>query len=326
MRVLVTGGTGALGPAVVAALAEHGHTVSVMTRGRLPAEVQARATAIRGDITSAADVRRAATGADAIVHLAALLHVPLEAPVADDAYERVNVTGTQHVIAAAQEVGARRVVLASTVAVYGDTPSSPVQESAPLAPVSAYARTKAKAESLVRGAADLSPVILRFPAVYGGHMKGHYRQLVTFLRTAPMVVPGSGHNRRSLIFEQDAALAIATALTHPAAAGRTFNVADETPYEVRRTIAAIAAALGHRPPRLFVPRAIAIGVAGALELIAPAAGRRAQAAAARLRKFNEDFVVDATAIAAALGLRAATPIDEGWRQTIAALDRHGPAD
>lgn len=324
MRVLVTGATGAIGPAVVAVLAEHGHTISVLTRGTVPDEVRARASYISaGDIKSPADVSLAAAGAEAIVHLAALLHVPADAPVGDEVYERVNVQGTRHVIAAARAAGASRLVFASTVGVYGDATPGTVDEMTPIAPATAYARSKAAAEALLMEARSigLSPVILRLSAVYGEHMKGHYRQLVAFMRKGPLAIPGDGRNRRSLIFDEDAARAIAIALTHPAAPGRVFNVANETPYEVRRTLLAISAALGRRPPPVFLPRPLALGAARALELASRATGGGPPAIADQLRKFNQDFTVDVRAIATTMGFRASTTLEDGWRRTIAALDR-----
>jgi 2-alkyl-3-oxoalkanoate reductase len=98
---LVTGATGALGPSVVAAL---GRTYEMRTLSRRSLECNAFSvpvTAVLGDVADREAVRRAASGAEVIVHLAALLHIVDPAPALREQYERVNVGGTSAVMAAA---------------------------------------------------------------------------------------------------------------------------------------------------------------------------------------------------------------------------------
>ncbi|MGA2520348.1 MAG: NAD-dependent epimerase/dehydratase family protein, partial [Acidimicrobiales bacterium] len=111
--VLVTGATGLAGANVCRLLVERGDTVRALARSSADVAplVALGVEVVAGDITDAADVRRAATGADSAVHCAALLggasqHLP--------DFEAVNVGGTSHVLDAAEALGMRRVVAVST--------------------------------------------------------------------------------------------------------------------------------------------------------------------------------------------------------------------
>jgi UDP-glucose 4-epimerase len=152
MRVLVTGGTGYIGHAVVRALQDAGHQVSVLTRQQDPA-VPGGVTAVTGDLFSPA-TRDAIATTDAVCHLAALAQARESA--ADPAgYYRVNVTGTLDLLAALlehdQDDPARlpRLVFASTSAVYGTPAEQPIGEDTPLNPMNPYGATKAAAEQAI---------------------------------------------------------------------------------------------------------------------------------------------------------------------------------
>jgi GDP-4-dehydro-6-deoxy-D-mannose reductase len=141
LRLLVTGVSGFAGTHLRSHLVLRGHeVVSLATRGGTDARI---------DVRDASLVRRAVEEAapDGIFHLAALAFVP----AADDSAactRDVNVTGTANVLDAARDVGVRTLVVSSG-AVYGRAPAEllPVSESSPLAPVGAYAESKAAAEA-----------------------------------------------------------------------------------------------------------------------------------------------------------------------------------
>ena len=107
---VVTGATGAIGPAVVEAFRADGYEVRTLSRSG----------DVRADITDAEGVRRGVAGADCVVHLAALLHVNNPPPSMREDYQRINVGGTENVVAAAWKEGVRRVVHVSTIAVHPD--------------------------------------------------------------------------------------------------------------------------------------------------------------------------------------------------------------
>lgn len=317
---LVTGATGAIGPGVVAAL---GATHDIRTLSRQapdPDQFAVPVTPFTGDIADAAAVRQAARGADAIVHLAALLHIVDPPPAMRAEYERVNVAGTATVLEAARAEGVSRVVLMSTIAVYGYAARTVLDEDAVPRPETFYGQTKLAAERLAMAArrGDGTPLatVLRSAAVYGPRVKGNYQRLVHALARGRFMPIGPGHNLRTVIFESDLAKAAALAAVHPAAAGRVYNVSDGRPRPLREIIEAICLALGRRPPRWHAPVA---PLRAALRLAAVVDRRPLR----MLDKYLEEVAVDATRIEHELGFTPATSLVEGWRQTIAGMRRAG---
>ena len=118
--ILVTGATGAIGPRVVAELHSAGYqlrtfSIDAPIAGLFPPHVEV----VIGDIADEAAVKYAMRGVDAVVHMAALLHIINPPPELREKYERINVGGTSTVVDAAISANVSRVVLFSTIAVYG---------------------------------------------------------------------------------------------------------------------------------------------------------------------------------------------------------------
>lgn len=311
-RVLVTGATGAVGPALVAQLLAHGDTVQVLARTApaLPPTV----SVLRGDILDPGALARAVAGVEIVFHLAAKLHVNDPAPLLQAEYQRVNVEGTRLVAEAARAAGVARLVLFSTINVYGPTPAGTTwNEQTPLQPDTLYARTKAEAEQVARSL--LPTVVLRLAAVYGPGMRGNYPRLLNAIRRGRFVQVGDGLNRRTLVHVADVCAAARLVAGHPAALGETFNVTDGEVHTLRTIIAVLSRACGRRPPRLTLPLAplrLAAWLATAL------LGRRSPLTPALLGKLTEEVAVDGTKLQG-LGFRPQYDLDTGWRATVAAL-------
>ena len=147
--ILVTGATGAVGPRVVHALDQAGfriRTFSVDTpaAGMFPQNVEV----LIGDVTDQVAVQSAMQGVDAVVHMAALLHIINPPPELCEKYERVNIGGTATVVEAAIKAGVKRVVLFSTIAVYGLSDGRVLNEMSSTHPDTFYAQTKCAAEQI----------------------------------------------------------------------------------------------------------------------------------------------------------------------------------
>jgi len=152
-RVLVTGGTGALGPGLVRRLTDAGFPVRVFARdlpspGALPEGVEL----LIGDLGDRECVRKAVEGVKLVFHLAALLHIPNPAPELHSEYWRVNVEGTRCVVEEWEVAGVEGLVYFSTISVYGPTVGTCADEDTPPHPESIYAKTKLAGEDVVRAA------------------------------------------------------------------------------------------------------------------------------------------------------------------------------
>jgi nucleoside-diphosphate-sugar epimerase len=176
VKVAVTGGAGYIGALVADELLRGGHDVrilDVLLHGQedVASDIESRGVeVVRGDVRDADARGRALEGADAVVHLAAIVGDPAcgRDPELSNA---VNVEGSRGVLADARGLGVGRVVFASTCSNYGRMadPTVPVDESGELRPVSLYAEQKVGIErALLNGSVgDLQPTCLRFATVYG---------------------------------------------------------------------------------------------------------------------------------------------------------------
>ena len=223
MHVLLTGGAGFVGSHACRRLLAAGHSVTVvdnLATGRAEA-VPAGARLVVEDIASldlmglARDLRP-----DAVVHLAAQISVShsVADPLAD---ARTNIQGTINVLEAARASGARRIVFASSAAVYGMPDQLPVTEETPVAPISPYGLSKATAESYIRtlGARyGIAHAILRFANVYGPGQtpEGEAGVVAIFcdkvLKGVAPTIFGDGLQTRDFVYVGDVAEAILLAL------------------------------------------------------------------------------------------------------------------
>jgi nucleoside-diphosphate-sugar epimerase len=177
MKVLVTGGAGYVGSMVVPMLLQKGHAVRAvdwLAHGGdplLPVWSDPNFEFVRGDLRDAKVVALAVDGADAVVHLAAIVGDPACAREPELA-KSVNLDASLAILKAAQDKGVKRFVFASTCSNYGKMkdPNGYVDETADLAPVSLYAETKVAVENAVLEAGKntkLCATALRCATVFG---------------------------------------------------------------------------------------------------------------------------------------------------------------
>ena len=319
--VLVTGASGALGPAVVKWLVARGYRVRGLALTE-PAEPLGSLDVdwFIGDICDRALLQSAMEGMSHVVHMAALLHINNPSPQMCAEYERVNVGGTQAVVEAALRSGTERLVFLSTIAVYGYGRGEMLFESSTPVPRSYYAETKLAAEQIVLAArrSDGTPLgaVLRLAAVYGSRVKGNYSRLVEALNRGRFVPVGSGDNRRTLVYEKDVAAAIALTAKAPAAAGQIYNVTDGDVHTLSEIIEAICGGLGRRPPRAALPAAPIRGALRRVDAAANLLGWQLPVSSAMLDKYLEDVAVDGSKIVCDLGYHPAYDLRSGWQDAI----------
>lgn len=316
-RVLVTGGTGAVGPGLVRACLAQGHKVRVLVHEQIPRDFPSGVELSRGALDSPQTLRDAVRGMDKVFHLAGKLHVS-DPPAAQRAeYWRVNVEGTRRLADAASAENVKRIVFFSTIAVYGPSRNgAELDEESPRNPDSLYAETKCAAEDVVREMGSKG-VVLRMAAIYGPHMKGNYARLLWAARRGLFVPVGSGSNRRTLVHTSDAAAASLLALEHEAAAGGVLNVTDGTVHSFREILEAIYSALGRKCPRWSLPSGPAKAVAGSIDWIARLFAVRTPSLRRALDKLLEDVAVGGRRIQTRLDFRPEVDLASGWRRIVA---------
>ena len=226
-RVLVTGGAGFIGSALVNSLRRETKVRVLDARpgDDIPDDVEV----IAGDVRNPEVVNRAVAGIDVVFHEAALVSVEesIERPVESHS---INVTGTLNVLEAARDHDAR-VVVASSAAIYGDPETVPVAESAPLDPQSPYGVDKLAADKYTRLYNDLyglETVALRYFNVYGPGQSGDYAGVIdVFTERArsgdPLPIHGDGEQTRDFVHVADVVEANRRAATTDAV-GQAFNV------------------------------------------------------------------------------------------------------
>jgi nucleoside-diphosphate-sugar epimerase len=235
---LVTGGTGFIGSHIVETLLAQGHHVRVLdnlSTGHLEnlEPVWDRLEFIEADIRHAAALEKAAAGVDFVFHLAAVVSVPqsMAQPVET---ELVNAVGTLNVLRAARAAGARRLVMSSTCAIYGDEPTLPKTEAMPPQPKSPYAISKLAGEwycRLFNDSLGLQTVVLRYFNVFGPRQdpSSAYSGVISIFadrvsRGLSPTIFGDGQQTRDFVFVDDVARANVLAATTPAAAGQVLNI------------------------------------------------------------------------------------------------------
>lgn len=246
MKVLVTGGTGFTGKALVHRLLEQGHQVVALDYKeglRTQELLDWGAEVMLGSVTDREVVRRAVDGAEVVHHLAAAFR---EMNVPDSHYQEVNVGGTRNVLEAAREAGVHRFVYCSTCGVHGNVDHPPGGEDAPIQPADYYQRTKYEAEPIVREfhQRGLPSVILRPAAIYGPGDPERF--LLIFRRVAGGTFPmfGNGRTLYHPLYVDNLVDAFVAAMADGAGDGEAYLIADEEYVEIEELVRRVGRALG----------------------------------------------------------------------------------
>jgi UDP-glucose 4-epimerase len=301
MRALVTGGAGFIGSHLVDALLDRGDKVAIVDRLRRSPRPWLAEALGRGAKLHVADVRDlaavkeafAAERPDVVLHLAA--QVDVRRSVADPPLDvQVNVAGTVSVLEAAREAKAGRIVFASSAAAYGDPDRLPASEDAPIAPLSPYGTSKAAAEWYLAQYSRLhsmSTIALRMANVYGPRQdpRGDAGVVAIFCGAAaegrPVTVFGDGRQTRDYVYVGDVVAAWLAAAEAGVTGALNISTGTET------TLLELVSLLG-------VDHEIRAGRAGEI-----------------LRS-----CLDPRRAGAVLGWKAAVPLADGLRQTLAAMN------
>jgi UDP-glucose 4-epimerase len=234
---LVTGGAGFIGSHLTKHLLSKGEKVRVIdnfSNGKRENLEEAKgAEVIEGDLRNRETVARALDGITHVFHQAAVGSVPRSIK---DPFETMtsNVDGTLNLLWRAKETGVRRVVIAGSSSVYGDTPGMPRVETLPVSPLSPYALSKLDQEVWGRIATrlyGLETVTLRYFNVFGPFQdpKSEYAAVIPKFISAvqngrPITVFGTGKQSRDFTYIENVVMANMCAMESEKGLGEAFNI------------------------------------------------------------------------------------------------------
>jgi uncharacterized protein YbjT (DUF2867 family) len=245
MRVLVTGGTGFIGSAIVEALrtTRPDDELTCMTRrANRPSPWGAAVRLVSGDVRDPASLRRAVEGMDAVVHCVQFPNHPVENPRRGYTYEAIDGQGTVNVAAACRAAGVRRLVYLSGAGVRPGRTEP-------------WFRAKWTAEEAVRGFGG-EWVIFRPSWVYGRQDRSLNRfiQLVRLLPVVPVI--GNGRNRVQPVFVGDVGEVVARGVVEPRAAGQVFELGGPEHLTMDEILRTVQRLLGRHQPLVHAPVAL----------------------------------------------------------------------
>ncbi len=249
MKVLVTGGTGFTGKALVRRLLDEGHAVVALDykEGHKTEELrQWGAEVIIGSVTDERVVAQAIAGVDYVQHLAAAFR---ELNVPNSYYEEVNVGGTRVVLEAAKKANVKKFVYCSTCGVHGNVENPPADENAPINAADYYQQTKYEAEPFVEefNRKGLPCTILRPAAIYGpGDPERFY---MIYRRAAKGQFPmfGSGKTLYHPLYIDNLVDALMLAMEPGAGDGEAFLIADEDYLSIEELVRKVVVSMGAEP-------------------------------------------------------------------------------
>lgn len=311
--IAITGASGFVGSALCSRL-EHDRIAFRPLSRSMPGRVPGAAKV--ADVGPQTDWSAALEGCDAVVHLAARVHVMRESaadPLAE--FRRVNTAGTERLARQAVEMGVRRFVFISTAKVLGeDSGDRAFTEGDPPCPSDPYAISKWEAElALARVSTEtgLIVTVLRPPLVYGPGVGGNFASLASALHRGIPLPLASIRNRRSMIYVGNLCDAILVCLRHPAAGGRTFLAADGEDLSTPEILRRCARAMGTRVHLLPcpVPLLVAAATLGGY--------------GASVRRLTRSLALDASALRSELGWHPPFTLDEGLARTFQASATSG---
>ena len=315
-EVLVTGATGFVGTHVAEALTQRVPRVRAIVRSTSDT-TRLRELGVEPVVVSLEDERgleSAVSGADVIIHLAALTHAKTEA-----ALQRVNGGGTEALVAAALNatVQPRRFVYLSSLAAVGPSSGRRLGSNDVPAPLTAYGRSKLAGEAALAKRADsIEAVILRAPAVYG---PGD-REMLRFFRLAKtglMPLPAGAERPLQLVHVKDLARGIAMAALHEGVTG-TYNIAEDRAYGWREVCRLIGESVGRTPVFVPVPHTAMLAAASASELFSKLLGQSTMFNRDKVREvLAPGWLCETDTAKNAFGFAAEIPLAEGMQGTAA---------
>ncbi len=325
MKILVTGGTGFTGKALVRRLLKDGHHVIALDfqEGLKTQELRDwGAEVVIGTVTDKAVVDRCMTGVDIVHHLAAAFR---QLNVPNSYYWDVNVEGTKNVLAAALREKVKKFVYCSTCGVHGNVEHPPGDENAPINAADYYQQTKYEAEPIVRQYQEkgMATTILRPAAIYGPGDPERFFMIFKRVNKGLFPMFGNGKTLYHPLYIDHLIDAHVLAQEPGRGDGEAYLIADEQYVEIETLVKKTADALGVsvKIPHLPIWPVIIVGhicekVCTPLKITPPIFPRRVD-----WYRQNRAFSIDKAK--RDLGYHPQISLDEGLRRTAAWYKQEG---
>ncbi len=317
MRILVTGGTGFTGTALVQRLLDVGHAVVTLDykEGLQSEALRSRgAQIVTGSVTDPGVVDRCMEGVEFVFHLAAAFR---ELNVPNSLYDQVNVGGTRIVLEAARRHGIRKFVYCSTCGVHGNVDHPPANEDAPIQPADYYQRTKYQAEPIVldRIGQGMETVVIRPAAIYGPGDPERF--FMIFKRVARGTFPmfGTGRTLYHPLYIDNLVDAFLLCLPPGAGSGRAYLIADENYYTIEEIVRAVARALDVPVDIPHYPILPAVALGHLVEMVCRPLGMIPPIFPRRVDWYRQNRAFDISRARTELGYVPRISLDEGLRRT-----------
>ena len=245
MKVLVTGGTGFTGSALVLRLLEQGYSVRSLDyqKGILYDQLEkAGAELVLGSITDADFVQKSMEGIDFVFHLAAAFR---ELDVSEKHYYNVNVNGTRNVMDLAKKNNVMKVVYCSTQGVHGHIKNPPGDENSPISPEDYYQQTKYEGELVVNEFIKdgMNATIIRPTAIYGPGDPGRFVMIYKRVKNGSFPMFGSGDTFYHPVYIDNLVDAFLITMEPEKGKGETYIIADEEYLAIKELVKKVGQAM-----------------------------------------------------------------------------------
>ena len=282
MKIILLGGSGFVGSRLSADLISQSHNVIIADI----AKSEAYPTLWKHcDVRNKQQLRECCDGADLIINLAA------------EHRDDVNVEGAKILCEVASELGIKRIIFTSSVAIYG-FPETPLDESGKANYFNDYGRTKWLAEAEYRKWKDADITnrltIIRPTVIFGEGNRGNVYNLIRQISSGKFLMIGRGQNEKSMAYVGNICAFIEYALIQDYQ-DETFNYVDKPDFNMKELVARVTDILGRKLLLPFsVPAWIVYTVAAFFDLLAKVSGRKFPISVIRVKKFESQTIFDAT--------------------------------
>ena len=321
MNILVTGGGGFLGKALVKRLFSEGHKVRSFARGAYPELEALGVDVVRGDLTKYESIYTALEGCELVYHVAAKAGVW----GSYDSYYDANVLGSENILKACRARGIRYLVNTSSPSVIFDGDDQEgLDESAPYPAtyLSNYPKTKAMAERLVMEASDgeLLTVSLRPHLIWGPEDTQLIPRVVEQGSAGKLRFVGCGTKLIDAVYIDNAVEAHVCAakalMESGSGAGKTYFITNDEPWAFAKILNGILNAAGVLPVRKRISAGLAYRIGAVLEMVYSVLGKEDEPRMTRFiaRQLATAHWYDISAAKRDLGYRPIVSMDEGFKR------------